>query len=73
MRDYAVRFWCGSLATDFLAFDDSSWEGVLKHGTYHETKNLGVDESVMWGDYWSARRGRHDRANCASERPGGRG
>jgi unsaturated chondroitin disaccharide hydrolase len=37
---------------DFLAIDDPNWEGVLKHGTYHETKNLGVDESVMWGDYW---------------------
>ena len=25
---------------------------MLKHGTYHETKHLGVDESVMWGDYF---------------------
>lgn len=28
------------------------WEGVLKHGSYHERKQLGVDESVMWGDYF---------------------
>ena len=22
------------------------------HGVYHFHKKLGVDESVMWGDYW---------------------
>jgi unsaturated chondroitin disaccharide hydrolase len=37
---------------EFLAAPDEEWEGVLKHGSYHEGKNLGVDESVMWGDYW---------------------
>ena len=37
---------------EFLAAPDDQWEGILKHGTYHEGKNLGVDESVMWGDYW---------------------
>ena len=37
---------------DFLSFADAAWEGVLKHGSYHEPKGLGVDESVMWGDYW---------------------
>jgi unsaturated chondroitin disaccharide hydrolase len=36
---------------EFLA-SDQAWEGVLKHGSYHETKDLGVDESVMWGDYF---------------------
>ena len=36
---------------EFLAFEET-WEGVLKHGSYHETKDLGVDESVMWGDYF---------------------
>ena len=25
---------------------------MLKHGSYHEAKGLGVDESVMWGDYF---------------------
>jgi unsaturated chondroitin disaccharide hydrolase len=24
----------------------------LKHGVYHTKKNLGVDESVMWGEYF---------------------
>lgn len=28
------------------------WEGILKHGAYHQRKGLGVDESVMWGDYF---------------------
>ena len=28
------------------------WEGILRHGVYHSAKNLGVDESVMWGDYF---------------------
>jgi hypothetical protein len=45
------RSWPASHRT-VLAADDPDWEGVLKHGTYHETKQLGVDESVMWGDYW---------------------
>jgi unsaturated chondroitin disaccharide hydrolase len=37
---------------DFLAAAEPEWEGVLKHGSYHEAKQLGVDESVMWGDYF---------------------
>jgi unsaturated chondroitin disaccharide hydrolase len=37
---------------EFLAFDTPGWEGLLKHGIYHTTRNLGVDESVMWGDYF---------------------
>ena len=50
--DYAVQILVRLASDDFLAIDDPNWEGVLKHGTHHETKNLGVDESVMWGDYW---------------------
>lgn len=37
---------------DFLAVETPGWEGVLKHGIYHQRKGLGVDESVMWGDYF---------------------
>lgn len=37
---------------DFLANADPEWEGMLKHGFYHERNGLGVDESVMWGDYF---------------------
>jgi unsaturated chondroitin disaccharide hydrolase len=42
-----------SLCSDrYLAWSDAGWEGVLKHGVYHFHKNLGVDESVMWGDFF---------------------
>ncbi|HVX14669.1 MAG TPA: glycoside hydrolase family 88 protein [Pirellulales bacterium] len=37
---------------DYLAIDTPAWEGVLKHGVYHTGKGLGVDESVMWGDFF---------------------
>jgi unsaturated chondroitin disaccharide hydrolase len=37
---------------DYLASDTPGWEGILKHGVYHTAKNLGVDESVMWGEYF---------------------
>ncbi|WP_328773699.1 glycoside hydrolase family 88 protein [Streptomyces sp. NBC_00286] len=50
--DYAVRILTRLCEGDFLAHDDPAWEGVLKHASYHEAKGLGVDESVMWGDYW---------------------
>jgi unsaturated chondroitin disaccharide hydrolase len=31
---------------------EPGWEGILTHGSYHERKHLGVDESVLWGDYF---------------------
>ncbi len=37
---------------EYLAIDDPQWEGILKHGVYHTAKNLGVDESVMWGEFF---------------------
>ena len=42
----------GLCADRYLAQSTPDWEGVLKHGVYHFHKNLGVDESVMWGDYF---------------------
>lgn len=43
------------LCTDkYISINDPDWEGVLMHGSYHEQKRLGVDESVMWGDYFLA-------------------
>jgi unsaturated chondroitin disaccharide hydrolase len=50
--DYAVAITSRLCDAEFLAADDASWEGVLKHGSYHESRGLGVNESVMWGDYW---------------------
>ena len=40
------------LGPEFLANETPGWDGILKHGIYHERKELGVDESVMWGDYF---------------------
>jgi unsaturated chondroitin disaccharide hydrolase len=37
---------------DYLAASTPGWEGVLKHGVYHFHKKLGVDESVMWGEFF---------------------
>lgn len=37
---------------DYLAVDTPGWEGILKHGVYHTAKGLGVDESVMWGEFF---------------------
>ena len=36
----------------YLAIEVSNWEGILQHGIYHKAKGLGVDQSVMWGDYF---------------------
>jgi unsaturated chondroitin disaccharide hydrolase len=40
------------LKPEFLASQTPGWEGLLMHGMYHQRKGLGVDESVMWGDYF---------------------
>ncbi len=37
---------------EYLALGEQNWEGILKHGVYHTKKNLGVDESVMWGEFF---------------------
>jgi unsaturated chondroitin disaccharide hydrolase len=37
---------------EYLAINTPHWEGILKHGVYHTAKNLGVDESVMWGEFF---------------------
>ncbi|MCA9202277.1 MAG: glycoside hydrolase family 88 protein, partial [Planctomycetales bacterium] len=37
---------------EYLAINTPGWEGILKHGVYHTEKNLGVDESVMWGEFF---------------------
>jgi len=42
-----------SLCSDlYLAWTAPGWEGIVKHGVYHYPKQLGVDESVMWGDFF---------------------
>jgi unsaturated chondroitin disaccharide hydrolase len=51
-RDYAFQIVRTLSEPPFLASDAPAWEGVLRHGSYHERKGLGVDQSVMWGDYF---------------------
>jgi len=41
-----------SLCKLYLADPASGWEGILKGGVYHIHKGLGVDESVMFGEYF---------------------
>jgi unsaturated chondroitin disaccharide hydrolase len=36
----------------YLACNEPKWEGILKRGVYHIHKLLGVDESVMWGEFF---------------------
>jgi len=49
--DYALRILLTLADSELLAVEED-WEGILKHGIYHQRKGLGVDESVMWGDYF---------------------
>jgi len=51
-RDAALRAVRTLTTPQFLAIETPGWEGLLLHGSYHERKGLGVDESVMWGDYF---------------------
>jgi unsaturated chondroitin disaccharide hydrolase len=41
-----------TLCQKHLAKSDKKWEGILKGGVYHIHRELGVDESVMWGEYF---------------------
>jgi unsaturated chondroitin disaccharide hydrolase len=41
-----------TLCERYLAAGDAAWEGILKGGVYHLHKGLGVNESVMWGEYF---------------------
>ena len=51
-RDYALKILDTLTTPEFLAEETPGWEGILKHGMYHQRKGLGVDESVMWGEYF---------------------
>jgi len=41
-----------SLCEHHVAKKDKKWEGILKGGVYHLPKELGVDESAIWGEYF---------------------
>ncbi len=50
-RETALRT-LTTLCQSHLAHSDPRWEGILKNGVYHLHERLGVDESVMWGEYF---------------------
>jgi unsaturated chondroitin disaccharide hydrolase len=50
--DYAFRILDTLTTPQFLADETPGWEGILMHGMYHQKKGLGVDESVMWGEFF---------------------
>ena len=51
-RSYALTILDTLTTPEFMANETPGWEGILKHGMYHQRKGLGVDESVMWGDHF---------------------
>ncbi len=51
-QQYAFRILDSLLQPACLAIDSPNWEGILKGGMYHQAKGLGVNESVMWGEYF---------------------
>jgi unsaturated chondroitin disaccharide hydrolase len=52
LYDSVARQIVNSLCVKYLGQSDPKWEGILKGGVYHIHKNLGVNESVMWGEYF---------------------
>jgi unsaturated chondroitin disaccharide hydrolase len=51
-REAALRIVETLTRPPYLASADPAWEGILKRGVYHIHKGLGVDESVMWGEFF---------------------
>lgn len=53
-HDYALQIVDTLTSAEFLAVAEAErgYEGILKHGMYHQRLGLGVDESVMWGEYF---------------------
>jgi unsaturated chondroitin disaccharide hydrolase len=41
-----------SLCENHLGNSTPGWEGILKDGVYHYHKQMGVGESVIWGEYY---------------------
>jgi len=50
--DAVARRVLSTLCRNYLSEEDPHWEGILKGGVYHVGKNIGVNESVMWGEYF---------------------
>ncbi len=50
--DSTARHIVTNLCAKYLGKSQPDWEGILRGGVYHTQKNLGVNESVMWGEYF---------------------
>ena len=48
-REVAINI-LNSLCDNYLSGEKK--EGILKHGCFHKPEGLGVDESLIWGDYY---------------------
>ena len=48
-RDGAINI-LNSLCDNYLSGEDE--DGILKHGCFHKPVGIGVDESLIWGDYY---------------------
>jgi unsaturated chondroitin disaccharide hydrolase len=51
-HEYALQIMDTLTEPGFVAIDTPGWEGILMQGMYHERLGLGVNESVMWGEYF---------------------
>lgn len=51
-RDAALTILKTLCGDAFLGTHDPDYEGILRHGVYHLPRNWGVDESVLWGEYF---------------------
>ena len=67
-RNAALRILDTLTSDEFLGAHDAAYEGILRHGVYHRPMNWGVDESVMWGDYFFM-----EALHAVLERPGSAG
>ncbi len=52
LQEEAIRLLVPLCEPGYLADPDSAWEGILQQGVYHLHKGLGVNESVMWGEFF---------------------
>ena len=48
-REVAINI-LNSLCNIYLSGKNE--DGILKHGCFHKPENMGVDESLIWGDYY---------------------
>lgn len=48
-RDVAISI-LNSFCDNYLSGEDE--EGILKHGCFHKPAGMGVDESLIWSDYY---------------------